>query len=386
VRNGEDKPTWDFIRRGQLVVGGDRFHGESAAGNVFDGESVLMKSIEYLALGKSRGQIYFVQGDDELENGGDLASNSISVLWTGLTRGNLEPHELRFGGDVTAVPEDADVVVVARPRRQMSKLAVDALTDYMTKPRKKKGKLLVLLSGAPVGGKMVETGLEPLLGDMGVKLPAERLLQALRVGASVVDVIGDPKSSSALVNAFTQYEEGARVLFRFRDARPVEPGESKRGLTAEPILVALGARNGQALWREKRMDVDANAKAAEIRRNPQKYVDQLSKEQVPVAVAVSEGGGASSSPRLLVFGDANWISDDVLGRGDDEYFGLFNSCLSWLRERPDLGTKAPPKETERYILPEAAVANQNRLVVLPGALLLLAVVGLGGGVWVVRRR
>ena len=69
----------------------------------------------------------------------------------------------------------------------------------------------------------------------------------------------------------------------------------------------------------------------------------------------------------------------------DLRYDLFSSCLSWLREQSDIGKFVPVKESPHYILriPES---DHNRLRFLPLGLMLLAVVGLGIGVWVVRRR
>ena len=53
--------------------------------------------------------------------------------------------------------------------------------------------------------------------------------------------------------------------------------------------------------------------------------------------------------------------------------------------RPDVGELVKPKERPRYEL-SLKPENENRVLVLPGVLMLLVIIGLGGGVWVVRRR
>jgi hypothetical protein len=91
---------------------------------------------------------------------------------------------------------------------------------------------------------------------------------------------------------------------------------------------------------------------------------------------------------LLVVGYSLWVSDENLrGPAGDLRFDLFSSALSWLREQSDLGKLVEDKATPEYELraspPEGYIW---RLYVLPGILMMLAVVGLGLGVWVVRRR
>jgi hypothetical protein len=90
-------------------------------------------------------------------------------------------------------------------------------------------------------------------------------------------------------------------------------------------------------------------------------------------------------PRLLVFGDATWISNRLEQQVAPFHFNLFTSCLSWLAERADIGTRVPPTQHDLYRM-KAAPGSGWRLMLLPGALMILGVLGLGVGVWVVRRR
>jgi hypothetical protein len=57
--------------------------------------------------------------------------------------------------------------------------------------------------------------------------------------------------------------------------------------------------------------------------------------------------------------------------------------LSWLRERPNnIGVDAKKRET--YALSPAA--DLSRMFWIPSILMVVGVIGLGAGVWVVRRR
>ena len=66
-------------------------------------------------------------------------------------------------------------------------------------------------------------------------------------------------------------------------------------------------------------------------------------------------------------------------------FNLFASCLSWLVERADIGTRIPTTQHDIYRL-KAPPGSEWRLLLLPGFLMVLGVLALGVGVWVVRRR
>ena len=89
---------------------------------------------------------------------------------------------------------------------------------------------------------------------------------------------------------------------------------------------------------------------------------------------------------MVVFGAADWINDESLNnRGRlSTRMDLFNSCVSWLREKSSIGKVIPDKKKKEY---ELNIPPQEvwRLKWLPLALLMLGIVGMGTGVWVVRR-
>jgi hypothetical protein len=110
-------------------------------------------------------------------------------------------------------------------------------------------------------------------------------------------------------------------------------------------------------------------------------VKKISPEPLPVAVTVTEG---EEKPKIVVIGDADFITNDALtrSRAREYFYGMLSSSLDWLAERPVLGIA--PKQTNTYTL--GPNVDRNRMVLLPGALMGLGIVGLGVGVWVVRRR
>jgi hypothetical protein len=98
-------------------------------------------------------------------------------------------------------------------------------------------------------------------------------------------------------------------------------------------------------------------------------------------------GGGDQQPRLIVFGDASWVTNRIINSQLGAYnYDLFSNCLSWLRERPDIGTEyAEGKIRPEYTL-NAPPDVVSRLRWLPMGLMMLGLVGMGGAVWVVRRR
>jgi hypothetical protein len=100
----------------------------------------------------------------------------------------------------------------------------------------------------------------------------------------------------------------------------------------------------------------------------------------------AHAGMLKETPRMVVFGSSEWVTDATIGgRFGDVYADLFESCLNWMREKSAIGLKIPPKERPSYTL-NVPEAGMMRLLFLPLGLILLGIIGLGCGVWVVRRR
>ena len=93
------------------------------------------------------------------------------------------------------------------------------------------------------------------------------------------------------------------------------------------------------------------------------------------------------APRLVVFGAGEFVSDaQTRTRGAAETAtGVVAVAASadWLRERASIAAGEGTKTYATYKL--SATADDTRLVLLPLGLALLIVIGLGAGVWVIRR-
>ncbi len=110
----------------------------------------------------------------------------------------------------------------------------------------------------------------------------------------------------------------------------------------------------------------------------------ISREPIPVAVAVSETGQKDNDkPRIVVFGDTEFITNFDLARSRGISYSYVVSSIEWLAGREDLmGTL--PKTSINYQL--GREVNLLRMIFLPGWIMLLCLIGLGVGVWMVRRR
>jgi hypothetical protein len=393
----------DFIKRSDLFEQkrfedpGQRF--------VFKGENALLNSLTFLASGKKKAVVYFTQGNGELafnDRQNDL-DTGIGALIDELSRINYDTHELAVTADTDKIPEDADIVVIARPRGEYPAKFVTALRDYLMGTKRKdnkKGKLFVLFDVIQRGGKgpMVHTGLETLMTEHGVRIGDNRILNPLGRDDPQA-FIGEVSETSKnpIARSLSGGEASAQVFFykaRTVDAASSNPPGGAAPDTAETLVISMPIQRFLV-----DTDLDASPRGVIndlLRGDPQKARERLSNKPLSLAVTVAESKGPppipghdfmarESEPRMVVFGDASWVSNGLLQQVAPNHFNLFSSCLSWLAERADIGTRVPPTQHDLYRI-QAAPGSGLRMVLLPGFLMVLGVFGLGIGVWVVRRR
>jgi hypothetical protein len=375
--------------------------------------------------------IYFTTGHGELTPEGGMPpgmppgmprpkAGGLAKLRDKLTeRKSVEVKSLTVDRSLKKVPDDASVVVVARPTTAFNPEEVKVLREYVQRTAKVEkakdasgrerdeekvtaGKLMLLLD--PViqkeGGNaaMAPTGLDPLLGEYGVRVNNDRIITVDRRVRNPIQVVAipDPDSANPVPKAFSASPTTV-TLFTFENVRSVEPLDSKGGgRSVDKIMIAPSQFD---IVVDTQLNADPVDLANGLRGDEARLEKMISKKSVTIALAVSDGGtppgmprdAAHSSqlkdtPRMVVFGSAGWVSDEGLegGRGTLRA-DLFNSCVSWLREKSSVGAKIESKKRKEYDL-IIAPQDTGKVMYLPLGLLLLGVVGLGTGVWVVRRR
>src|SRR5262249_45992388 len=127
------RPDFAFIKfRDMFDVGGGRTY-------TFKGENALYNTLVSLIEGKM--VVYFTTGHGELAPD-DMPermpgmpprpqAGGLSTLKRRLTeRKGVEVKTLSLGQATKKVPDDASVVVIVRPKQELSKAAVDALRAY----------------------------------------------------------------------------------------------------------------------------------------------------------------------------------------------------------------------------------------------------------------
>lgn len=406
VYGSKPNTVHDFIKSNDLFE--QKFSAEGGRDFVFKGENALVNSLTFLASNKSKAVVYFTQGNGELdfkERRGDRIDVGIGALIDDLNRANYQARELTVAPDTDKIPEDAEIVVVARPREEVPAKFVTALRDYLNGTKRKdnkKGKLMVLFDVVQRGGTgpMVRTGLEALVAEHGVRVADNRVInpseerEPLRLTA-----YSNSASKNPIAQAFNNDTEGA-IPFLFYAARTVAPAVANPGQPAPSPAETLLFAHPRLLYL---IDTELNASPAALvkelnqlgQKDPQQARNKLT-QQPSLAVAVAEGKmpapfpghefqAKEGEPRMVVFGDATWISNRLEQQVAPFHFNLFASCLSWLAERADIGTRVPPTQHDLY-RPKVSPGSEGRMLLLPGILLMLSVLALGLGVWVVRRR
>lgn len=394
----------EFIKRSDLFE--EKFSEAPGRRFVFKGENALVNALTYLSSGQKKAMVYFTQGNGELKfnDRKNELDAGIGMLIDELNRINYETRELPVTATTDKIPEDADIVVIARPRERYPAKFLTALGDYLKGVNgkdNKKGKLMVLFDVVQRGGKgpMIQTGLESLVAGHGVRIKDNRVLDPInRREPLLVMAVSNENSRNPIARSLTS-EEGA-LLFQLYKARTVEPSPAANppgappAETAETLLTTLAI---QRFLVDTNLDASPRGLIDELRRSGRRKIDEsLSRTPLSLAVTVAEGQSPPSipgheftaregQPRLVVFGDASWISNALLQQVAPNHFNLFSSCLSWLAGRADIGEKVPPTQHDLYRM-KAEPGSGLRMVVLPGALMVLGVLGLGIGVWVVRRR
>ncbi len=380
---------------------------------LFTGEKALISAIRNLTeAGKAK--IYFTQGHEELSiKAGEStreSSSAFSLVAQLEATGVYEVAGLDLGSsEVTEIPDDAVAVVIAGPRKPFTSKEVRLIQAYLDRTEKKdkdkvlvtRGKLIVLFDVVPSNKDMMQTGLEPLLrGRYNVEVSDKRVLT---LSEPVPETLITATSSRSGNPIAMEFSVRTPRTFRLDNARRVSPISSgpRQGakVEVEPLLYGFDNRLRSGVWEERNLLAEGAAVRASYFQRGNNVLNEKRQREIPVAVTVSDSGSAGGlppghvkvqgkqTPRMVVFGDATWISDAALSRpGGRSNVDLFASCLAWLRDSPDIGVSIPGRGRKSITLVGKYKDSRKTLYFLPLVVMLLTVVAMGGGIWVARRR
>jgi hypothetical protein len=377
----------------------------------FKGEDAIMTALSALSEGKSKPVTYFTQGHGELDlNDSDDTRFDVGAgaLKSRLEKRNYEIKPLTFNPAKPRIPDDASIIVIARPSIPFSADAIEALRGFMkpTDPTKKKGKLLVFFDVATTPEKtMARTGLENFLKEFNVDVANDIVLTLGYRTREFSGLLTGPTQVLAQFNPRIARENPVAELFRgalikLNNVRPVKPGAEPPGSPpggyhADSLLLAPDTL---LVWAESNVAADPSALANDLLKNEKDREAKLSTEPISLAVAVTETSAnadphafmrpqaGQQTPRLVVFGNSTMASNRATSerRGNDTYYEIIANTLDWLREKPsNIGIE--PKTRNVFTI-DRENTSLTRMILLPAALMLLGILGLGTGVWIVRRQ
>jgi len=324
----------------------------------FKGEQAFSSAIQSVTQAR-RPRVYFLQGHGERDVESFNRSAGYSAIAEELRRDNIEVLKLLLG-EQQDVPADADALVIAGPTKQLAESEAAIVSRYLNQ----KGRVMVLTD------PMTRTGLEGLLGDWGVVLADDVVVDATRTltGRELFITRYDPHPITAALKGITS------VFYLPRSVEPATSPEEGGGMADKPHAVALASCT-DAGWAETDLD-----------ENPMKYdVERDRPGPVSVAVAVEKGPvpgiDVQIKPmRLVVFGDSDFVANGAQQGGNPDFF---MAALNWLLEREELMAIAPkPVEQNRLIISGDELRGLFWVIVVA---LPMIVAGLGGIVWLKRR-
>jgi hypothetical protein len=281
--------------------------------------------------------------------------------------------------DPHVIPSDAKVVILASPYRPYPKEVLDALDKFV----ESNGKLIVLARPNIV----VEQADTLAVRDLKLAEFLEKYSVQLGKGYLLKYVQRVDEGPPYIVRAYPPTESRNEIARGFRNKRfdmiiprKVEPIEGKGTYHVEKLLEVHERPHGK-VWEE------TNPAAL---HNLRDYLDGLAfsgqldakASPVPICVAVAVSD-REQRPRMVVIGDSAFADNQFIRR-EPHFYDFLTSSIEWLVERPgNIGIS--PRESKSFML-RADDVQPGRMKYVPLGLMLLTFLGLGTGIWIIRRR
>lgn len=309
---------------------------------------------------EGRRAIYFLAGHGERALGG-TDRTGLSELKAAVEKLNYEARELLLARE-GRVPDDAALVVVAGPQKDLLPPELEALAAYLARA----GKLLLMVD------PFQAPGLGPFLERYGLGLAQDVVIDVNPLGRVFQAGPEIPVVADYPAHPITQ---GFRVLTLFPLARTVTVRERPpEGVTVQPL-----ARTGPEAWGETS---EAELRSGRVQPGPDDTRGPLTLAAVATVEAREvppERKGARA--RLVVFGDSDFATNGFLNVSGNR--DLVLNALSWLAEEEQL-IAIRPREATRPV-PVLLTAAQGQVIFwVPVVLVPLAMVA--GGVLAVAAR
>ena len=262
------------------------------------------------------------------------------------------------------IPEDCAVLIIPSPQKPLFQDEIETIDDYL----KKGGKAFFMFDPPPA------VGLEDLMGDWGLKVGEDIVLDASGVGR-----LFGAGPAMPLVNSYGQHPitKGFNLMTFFPEARSVTPEQEPGSELEVTPLINTSSQS----WGETNLESEkASFDEAKDLKGPVTIGSVVTKN-VKGEKSSSSISGKEVKARLVVFGDSDFANNayfGLSGNGD-----LFMNSLSWLAEEEDLIAIRPKTPEDRRVNMtgrQARMVFYFSLIIFP-----LLALGSGGIVWYKRR-
>jgi ABC-type uncharacterized transport system involved in gliding motility auxiliary subunit len=304
--------------------------------------------------------IYFLKGHGE-KDAASTEKTGYSQIKTAVEKLNYEVKDLLLARE-TKVPDDAAIVVVAGPQKDLLPNEVEALTGFTGRA----GKVLYMADPfqAPGLAAVLERYGIGLGGDVIIDInPQGRLLGA----GPEIPVVGDYQA-----HPITRE-------FRFATFFPVARSLAVKDKPPEGVTAQALARTSAESWAETNQE---QIRTGQVKQDAGEARGPLVVAAVATAEArelPAERKGAKA--RVVVIGDSDFASNAFVNLSGNRDF--FLNTLSWLAEEENLIAVRP---RERQSAPVFLTAAQGQVLFwVPVILIPLAMV-VAGGYAIARRR
>lgn len=339
-----------FSRDGDIFLYmGDRKEKASLAS-----EQAITGALIRLISGGTR-NVYFISGHGEYDpmTSGD---RSYSLVKQNLEAKNYTVRSLNLL-TVNTIPEDADVLIIAGPKKPMAENEVALVKTFVENG----GKIMVLLDPtiSMDQGDLPDPLAEYLSQDFGIQVNNDL----------VIDLIGQQQWGQPLLAVGANYS-GHPIGYGinnyatlFPESRSISVQESASGVSPQ-IVVSTTDQS----WAE----TDLDALMTNNQTQPDEGIDQFGPLGLMAAVE-----NFTTGSRLVVVGDSDFAGNDflnALGNAD-----LFVNSLDWVAGQEDLIQLTPKSNTQRTLNlpPVPYIAGLIVLVavfILPGSVLAIGII------------
>jgi ABC-type uncharacterized transport system involved in gliding motility auxiliary subunit len=303
--------------------------------------------------------VYFLTGHGEYDPNG-TGEKSYSQIARFLESKNYSVKTINLLSE-NQIPEDAALVVIAGPQKPVSQGEIELLEQFSQNG----GGLIIMQEPLPVTdfGDQPDPMVDYLAENWGIVL--------------LENIVIDTTSQQPFAPYAAQYGNHAitRPIASVTSQYPTVRSVNVGNVGGEVSLVELVLTSDQS-WAETDLAGLAEGQA-EISFT--EGADQLG----PISLAVTGERMATSSGRLAVFGDSDFVSNDYLLSYAN--IDVFVNTVDWVAGEEELISLTPKQTTQRTVLPpQTYVLNfifLGTVIVLPGLALVAGIV-----VWVQRRR